>query len=219
MATPVQRFEATLEKLDPALGWTVVRIPFEPAKVWKTMIRLRVQGIIEGHAFRSSLFPMAGGGFFLLVNRAMQAATGTAVGSVARFELSPDLEPRPAELPDELAALLDEEPGLRGWYETLSEYTRREIGKWINGVKTDEARMRRVEQMAERLLATMDAERELPPVVQRAFRGRPKAQQGWKKMTATQRRNELLAVFYYRTPESRQKRIDKLIATAENASS
>jgi len=27
--------------------------------------------------------------------------------------LEPDLEPREAELPDELAALLDEEPGLR----------------------------------------------------------------------------------------------------------
>ncbi len=215
MATSAKRFKATLEKIDPALGWTIVRVPFDPAKEWDTMIRLRVRGSIEGHAFRTSLFPDSRGGFFLLVTRAMQAATGVILGSVAHFELAPDLEPRPAELPDELALLLDEEPGLRVWYDALTEYTRREIGKWINGVKSDASRLRRAEQMAERLLATMDAERELPPLIQQAFRARPKAQKGWRSMTETQRRNELMAVFYYQTPEARQKRLDKLIATAE----
>lgn len=215
MASSIQRFKATLEKLDPALGWTVVRVPFDPAKVWDTMIRLRVKGSIEGHPFRTSLFPYTHGGFFLLVNRAMQVASGATLGSVAHFELAPDLAPRPAELPDELATLLDDEPGLRNWYESLTEYTRREIGKWVNGVKSDQARLRRAEQMAERLLSTMDAERELPPLIQQAFRGRSRAQKGWQQMTETQRRNELMAVFYYQTPEARQKRLDKLIATAE----
>jgi len=120
VAAIVKRFKAVLEKIDPALGWTIIRVPFEPSKVWDTMIRLRVQGTIEGHPFRTSLFPDARGGFFLLVNRAMQAESGTALGSIADFELFPDLEPRPAELPDELATLMDEEPGLRAWYGTLS---------------------------------------------------------------------------------------------------
>jgi len=218
VATPIKRFKATLEKIDPALGWTIVRVPFDPAKAWDAMIRLRVQGSIDGHAFRTSLFPDSRGGFFLLVNRAMQAATGATLGSLAQFELAPDLEPRPAELPDELATLLDEEPGLRAWYDTLTEYTRREIGKWITSVKSDASRLRRAEQMAERLLSTMDAERELPPLIQQAFRARPKAQKGWRNMTGTQRRNELMAVFYYQTPEARQKRLDKLIALAEKKS-
>jgi len=68
-------------------------------------------------------------------------------------------------------------------YGELTEYMRREIGKWVMGVKSDEARMRRAEQTAERLLATMEGERELPPVIVAAFRARPRAKAGWAKMT------------------------------------
>jgi hypothetical protein len=37
-------------------------------------------------------------------------------------------------------------------------------------------------------------------------------------MTPTQRRGELLAVFYYRTVEGRERRIDKLCDAAERRS-
>jgi uncharacterized protein YdeI (YjbR/CyaY-like superfamily) len=144
----------------------------------------------------------------------MQAGGGVALGETAEFGLEPDLDPREAELPDELAALLDDEPGLREWYGDLTEYMRREIGKWVMAVKSEEARMRRAEQMAERLLAAMEGERELPPVIEAAFRVQPKARAGWAKMTAVQRRGELLAVFYYQSVEARQKRVEKLCEAA-----
>jgi hypothetical protein len=35
-------------------------------------------------------------------------------------------------------------------------------------------------------------------------------------MTTTQRRRELLGVFYYRTPEARQRRVEKLVEVAVN---
>ncbi len=214
-----RKFEAVVESLGP-LGWTIARVPFVPAEAWPEMVRLRVQGEIlsaagAGFGFRSSLFPFAGGGYFVLVTKAMQRAAGVGLGAMATIWLEPDMEARPAELPDELAALLDDEPGLREWYDALSEYTRREIGKWVLDVKSDAARIRRVEQMAERLLATMEAEKELPPQVQAAFRRRPKAKAGWAKMTPTQRRMELFAVNYYQTPEAREKRVDKLCEVAE----
>lgn len=209
-------FRAALEKGSPrALGWTIAQVPFDPASAWKKMVRLRVAGEINGYPFRTSLFPDANGGFYLLVNRVMQRSGGVAPGEIAEFRLWPDLEPRPAELPDELSTLLDEEPGLRDWYDGLTEYMRREIGKWINAPKSDESRLRRAEQMAERLLAAMEAERELPPAIAAALRTRPHARTGWQRMTETQRRNELMAVFHYRTPDARQRRIDKLCDTAE----
>ena len=145
----------------------------------------------------------------------MQVAAGVGLGHTAEFRLEPDLEPREAELPDQLAVLLDEEAGLREWYDELTEYTRREIGKWVIGVKSDESRMRRAEQMAERLLATMEGERELPPAILAAFRARPRAKAGWAMMTDLQRRGELMAVFYYQTVEARQKRVEKLCDAAE----
>jgi hypothetical protein len=215
MASVTKRFCALLEKDHGALGWTIARVPFDPATTWKHMVRRRVRGDINGLAFRTSLFPDPRGGYHLLVNRAMQSGSGASLGNSADIRLEPDLEPREAELPDELAVLLDEEPGLREWYGSLSEYMRREIGKWVTSVKSDEARMRRAEQMAERLLATMEGERELPPAIAAAFRTRPKARAGWSRMTPAQRRSGLLAVFYYRTVEARERRIEKLCDEAE----
>ncbi len=212
----VKNFEAVLEPDNRALGWTIARVPFDPAAAWKEMIRLRVQGTVNGFSFRSSLFPAARGGFYVLVNRAMQAGACVRRGDKAAFALEPDLEARPAELPDELAALLDDEPGLREWYDGLSEYMRREMGKWVLAVKSDEARMRRAEQTAERLLSTMEAEVELPPEITAAFRLRPKAKAGWERMSLTKRRAELMAVFHYQSPESRTKRIGKMMDEAEN---
>lgn len=213
-----RRFEAILEPERGGLGWTIVRVPFTPSDVWPQQIRLRVRGTINGFAFRSSLFPFAGepGAFFLLVNRTMQQRAKAREGQRAIFELDADLDARPADLPEELDALLDEAEGLRDFYNAMTEYMRREIGKWIGGVKSDEARMRRAQQMAERLLSTMEAEIELPPLIAKAFASRPKARDGWGRLTPAQRRSELFAVFYYQSPESRQKRLDKLCTLAES---
>ena len=78
-------------------------------------------------------------------------------------------------------------------------------------MKGTEARRRRAEQIAERLLLTMEGERMLPPVLEVAFRSVPPAAKGWEKMTAAQRRHNLLAVFYYQSPEARQKRVHKVV--------
>lgn len=214
MADRARTFQATLERGTQGMGWTVVCVPFDPHAVWKQMLRLRVRGEVNGVAFRTSLFPMAGGGLCLLVNNGLQRAAGLALGSVATFTLEPDLEARPAELPDALADLLEEEAGLRDWYDALSESMRREIGKWIGGVKGEAARLKRCEQMAERLLAAMEAEQALPPAIAQALRRHPKAAAGWERMTPVQRRSELLGVFYYQTVEARTRRIEKLCEAA-----
>ena len=215
-----RRFRATLEPDAQGLGWTVARLPFEPAEVWPKelwpdKVRLRVRGQIGDFAFRTSLFPDSRGGFFLPVTRAMKAGADVVTGSLAEFSLEPDLEPRPADLPEELALLLEDETGLRAWYDGLSESARREIGKWCHGVKSRASRVRRAEQMAERLLSVMEAERELPPAIEQVFRKRPKARKGWALLTETQRRGELMGVFYYQTVEAREKRIAKLCDAAE----
>jgi uncharacterized protein YdeI (YjbR/CyaY-like superfamily) len=186
------------------------------------MVRLRVRGEVllpklPSVEFRTSLFPVPGekGRYLLLVNNRVQREANIAVGDVAEFSLEADLQPRPADLPDELASLLDEEPGLRDYYDSLSESMRREIGKWITGVKSDASRLKRSEQMAERLLGAMEGEHQLPPMIAVAFQKRPKAKLGWAKMTPTQRRQELLGVFYYQSIEARERRVDKLCDNAE----
>ena len=207
-------FRATLERIQSRLGWTIIRIPFDVAKVWGTRGQLRVKGEINGFAFRTSLFPARGGGHILLVNKRMQKGGDVRQGMSAQFRLAPDLEERVAVVPVELKRFFKEDAYLRRWFEKLNYSIRNEIGKWIMQVKSPEARARRAEQMAERLLATMEAERDLPPALQLAFARDGRALQGWQRMSPSRRRGQLLAIFYYRSPEARARRIDKVVQEA-----
>jgi uncharacterized protein YdeI (YjbR/CyaY-like superfamily) len=207
-----KRFRAVLEPLQGGLGWVVAWLPFEVEAAWKKMVRLRVKVEIGGEVFRTSLFPAAQReGHFVLVNKKMQKAAGAGVGAMVDFTIAPDLDERKPTVPPELAKLLKTQKRLAKWFEGLSESMRWEIGKWIDGVKGAEARQRRTEQMAERLMLAMEGEKELPPVIEVAFRRTPAARRGWEAMTKVQRRSGLLAVFYYQSPEAREKRVRKLV--------
>ncbi len=202
-----------LEPLQGGLGWVVAWVPFDVEAAWKKkMVRLRVKVEVGGEVFRTSLFPGAErGGHFVLVNKKMQKAAGAGLGAMVDFTIVPDLEERKPTVPPELAKLLKTEKKLAKWYEGLSEPIRWEIAKWIEGVKSAEARHRRAEQIAERLMLTMEGEKELPPVLEVAFRRVPAARKGWELMTKVQRRSNLMAVFYYQSPEAREKRVKKVV--------
>jgi uncharacterized protein YdeI (YjbR/CyaY-like superfamily) len=148
------------------------------------------------------------------VNKKMQKAADVKVGAMVDLTIAPDLEERVPKIPPELAKLLKTERSLSRWFAGLSDSMRYEIGKWIEGVKGAEARQRRVEQMAERLMLTMEGEKILPPILDVAFRNTPAARKGWKAMTPAQRRGHLLGVFYYKSPEAREKRVEKVIEDA-----
>jgi uncharacterized protein YdeI (YjbR/CyaY-like superfamily) len=209
---PAKRFRAVIEPLSGGLGWVVARLPFDIDAAWEKMVRLRVKVEVGGEVFRTSLFPDAQrGGHFVLVNKKMQKAAGAKVGAMVDFTIAPDLEERTPTVPPELSKLLKTEKKLAKWYVGLSEPRRWEIAKWIDGVKSAEARERRAEQIAERLMLTMEGEKELPPVLEVAFRRVPAARKGWDAMTKAQRRSNLMAVFYYQSPEARQKRVDKVV--------
>ncbi len=144
----------------------------------------------------------------------MQKAAEARVGASVDLTVYPDLEERVPAVPPELARLLRSERALSKWFAGLSDSRRYEIGKWIEGVKGVEARQRRAEQIAEWLMLTMDGEKILPPILDVAFRRNPAALKGWKAMTPAQRRGHLLGVFHYQSPESRDKRVEKLIEDA-----
>jgi hypothetical protein len=213
-ASVAKTFRAVLERMQSRLGWTIIRIPFDIDKVWRTRNRLRVRGEINGFAFRTSLFPARGGGHILLVNKAMQKGGDVRQGMSAQFRLEPDLAERVAILPAELKRFLKEDAALRKWFEALNHSTRSEIGKWILQVKSPDTRARRAEQVAERMLAVMDAEHGLPPVLRLAFAREPRALEGWNAMSPLQRRNHLFGIFHYRTPEAQARRIDKTLQEA-----
>jgi uncharacterized protein YdeI (YjbR/CyaY-like superfamily) len=83
------------------------------------------------------------------------------------------------------------------WYGRLNCSTRKEIAAWITDVKSTEARARRADLIAERLLATMEGERELPPILQVAFAHNARAREGWERMSLSRRRGHWLGIFYF----------------------
>ena len=215
-------FTAVLEPLRSALGWVIARIPFDPIKVWPKRRGMRVRGEISpvksktgGFAFRTSLFPASSGnGHFLLVNKKMQAAAEATAGSQVRIRLEPDMEERMAVTPPELARALKGDRRLPKWFAGMCYSHRKEIGDWVAEPKSADLRLKRAEQMAERLLLTLEGEIEPPPILLAAFLRQPLARQGWEAMTPTQRRNHLLGIFYYQTADARERRAAKAIEEA-----
>ena len=211
-------FTALLVPDGTELRWVIARVPFEMAKVWPVRKGRRVRGEIEGFEFRTSLFPdPRGKGQILLVNKKMQAGAKARAGEKVRIWLEPDLEEREILLPKELERELNADRRLRRWFNELSDSMRREIGKWADEPKSEESRMKRARRMAERLMQAMEGEEDPPPVLRAAFQRHPQARRGWDALTPAQRRNHLLGIFYYETPEARERRAAKAIEDALKA--
>jgi uncharacterized protein YdeI (YjbR/CyaY-like superfamily) len=209
-----QRFRSLLQPDGTNLKWVIAPVPFSHAKVWKTRNRMRVKGTINGFAFRTSLFGSAEKGYVVLVNKTMQKGAQAYAGEMAEFTLEPDLEEREATVPPELAKLLKQDKSVARWFEALSYSIRKYIGDSVSKPKSPAARQRQAEQMVERIMLAMEGEQILPPILQVAFRRAPRAKAGWERMTAVQRRGHLLGIFYYQSPEARERRAQKAVDEA-----
>jgi uncharacterized protein YdeI (YjbR/CyaY-like superfamily) len=205
----VKEFAAVLERTGDRLNWTVVRVPLDVAKIWGKPGQLRVKGRINGFTFRSSLFPDGKGSHFMMVNKKMQAGAGVQPGSKAQFRLEPDTAAREVTAPKELLKVLSQSKRLRKFYDSFNDSYRRYMCEWVGEGKHSDTRVRRAEQLAERLMLTMEAEKELPPVLRIALAGNPLAREGWERMPASHRRFHLMGIFGYRNPESQSRRVAK----------
>jgi uncharacterized protein YdeI (YjbR/CyaY-like superfamily) len=222
MASDCKTFRAALERMPGNLGWVIIRVPLDVAKVWGKRGQLRVKGEIfspgspprraGGFAFRTSLFPTGRGTHFMMVNKQMQRGARVRAGMSAHFRMEPDTEERVVTVPAELTKALKQSKRLEKYYASFNYSTRREIARWVAGAKQAETRRRRAEQMAVRLMETMEAERgDLPPILRLALERNPRARAGWERMPRSQRRFHLLGISGYRNPESRARRVAKAV--------
>jgi uncharacterized protein YdeI (YjbR/CyaY-like superfamily) len=212
-ARPISRtFPAVLTRSGNSLNWVVIRLPFDAQKVWGTRGQIRVKGDINRFSFRSTLFPTGDGHHYMIVNKQMQKGGGVRPGMEAQFRMEPDPQKREVPVSPELEKALNESKKLQKFYEGLTPSARAEIVRWIAAAKQKETRSRRAEQCAERLMETMEAEIELPPIIRQALARNPRAAEGWSRMPPSHRRTHLLGIFYYRNLESRLRRIEKALA-------
>ena len=144
----------------------------------------------------------------------MQRGAGAAIGSEAEIVLEPDTGEPTVLTPPELARLLRHSKSLQKWHDQLSPSIRKFLAAAVAQPKSPEARAKAAELIAERMYLAMEGERRTPPILEAAFQRYPQARQGWLALTPIQRRSHLLAIFYYRSPESRQKRAQQAVEHA-----
>jgi uncharacterized protein YdeI (YjbR/CyaY-like superfamily) len=215
----IKTFHAVLERLPGGLGWVIARVPFDAAEAWPERRGQRIKGTIEGFPFRSSLFPFTKPetGRYVLVNKTMQAAARARVGSRVKMELEPDLEEREPAIPAELARALKGDRRLGKYFAGFSESNRKEMGHWVSQPKSAESRARRAEELAERLLLSLEGEQQTPPILEAAFQRQPLARAGWNQLTRTKRRSHLMGIFACKSIDSRQKRTARAVEDALNS--
>jgi len=205
-------FRAKVEATGTSLHWVIARVPVDLRKAWPTWKSRRVFGEINGFAFKTALIPAGKGkGFTLIVNKRMQAGAGARAGETVQIRLAPDLGELVIDMPVEFARILKGDRGLREFFNEMSPSMRKGFTNLIAEGKSRETRQKRAEAMAEALMMAMEGENEPPPILRVAFQRQPEAQRGWELMTATQRRNHLLGIFYAQTVDGREKRAAKAI--------
>lgn len=204
-------FDAILERAPRLPNWVIIHVPLDVAKVWGVRGHLRVKGEINRFSFASVLFPTREGCHCLVVNKRMQAGAKATLGMKARFRIEPDMSSRKVAPPAELLRELRQAKRLQKYHDELNASTRNDIARWVSEGKQSATRQRRAQRVAERLMLTMEAERELPPILQVALHRNPQARAGWDHMSPSCRRAHLFAIFYYRDPESRARRVAKAV--------
>ncbi|HEY8636186.1 MAG TPA: YdeI/OmpD-associated family protein [Candidatus Limnocylindrales bacterium] len=114
--------------------------------------RAKVLVTINGFTYRNSVAPM-GGVYMVGVSDEVRRAAGVAGGDVVDVDIELDTAPREVEVPADLAAALDAEPGARRTFDGLSYSNKSWHTSQVAGAKTDETRQRRIAKSIEALRA------------------------------------------------------------------
>jgi uncharacterized protein YdeI (YjbR/CyaY-like superfamily) len=150
----------------------------------------------------------------------MQKGSGAiSLGDKVEVTLDLDTEERTVKPPSILLKILDEDKDLRKYFDAFSYSMRKYIVEFVTQAKSKDVQKRRAEQIAVTLMEMRDGEEIPPPILAVEFAKNPKAKAGWEKMSASHKRSHLWGIFYYKTSESRARRVDKAInAMVEKAS-
>ena len=109
-----------------------------------------IKGKIKKHPFKQTLVPIKNAAYRLYVNGPMLKGSGTKVGDQVRFIIEQDLEPRTEPMPAELKKKLKNN-NLLPAFEKLNPGRQKEILRYLNFLKTEEALMKNIDKVISQL--------------------------------------------------------------------
>lgn len=145
---PTVRFTGTLVTSEE---WTCLFLPAEVGKKLHATARTPVAGTINGFAIRSSIFPVGGGRFMLMVNQQMRAGAKVAAGDQVTVALAVDTAPRVVDVPADLKKALAKSKKAAALFERMAYSHKREWVDWITAAKKPETRAARIAKAVARL--------------------------------------------------------------------
>ncbi len=146
----VFRFKARLVRL-PTTAKADATMQLDVPKAIGTKLRgmTKVEGIINGHPFRSTLEPTTSGGHSLRVNRAMHKGAGADAGDTVTLAiLGPEPEPT---VPADLRNAFKSSHSAKALWKDLTTEGRRDWIRWIDSTANPQTRARRVRRTVEQL--------------------------------------------------------------------
>ena len=135
------RFRTTI--VQSGKNTTGIQVPGEVMEALGAGKRPAVTVTVNGYRYRSTVASM-GGVAMVSLSAEHRAGAGVAGGDEVEVDLELDSAPREVEVPADLAAALDAEPGARSTFDGLSYSNRSWHVLQVTGAKTDETRRRRI---------------------------------------------------------------------------
>jgi hypothetical protein len=126
-------------------GGAVVVIPADLAKVLGAPRQVRVVGMVNGMAIKSSTATY-GGVYYVGIHKQTREALGVTFGDEVSLELTRDDTPREFEMAAELDAALATDPALRARFDALSFTRRKEMSESIRTAVKPETRAARLDK-------------------------------------------------------------------------
>jgi hypothetical protein len=108
--------------------------------------RPKVVVTVGKHTWRSSIANM-GGTFMLGVSMANREAAGVAAGQLLDVDIELDTAPRTVDVPDDLAAELEQDDAAKATWEGWSFTRQKEAARSLTEAKKPETRARRLEKV------------------------------------------------------------------------
>jgi hypothetical protein len=154
------QFTATIEKFKnkgEKTGWTYIIIPSSIAAQLNagTKKSFRIKGKLDSIPVEGlALLPMGEGNFILALNATLRKKIKKNVG--AKIKLQILLDNNEYKLPEDFLECLKDEPEANQYFNSLAKSHRNYFGKWIEEVKTETTRTKRLAHAISALSQKMD---------------------------------------------------------------
>jgi len=144
------KFKAEIKK-HPQVNAAFIEFPYSVEEEFGTKGQVKVRVEFDGYEYRGSLAKMGHHCHCVGITQEIRKAIGKEPGDIIQVVLTKDESPRIVEVPEDLAALLNNNPEAKKYFDDLSYTHKKEYVEWTVSAKKAETRESRLKKTLEML--------------------------------------------------------------------